>query len=183
MMSFHSLLGDDEVCFCHSSSDVKPPLQESIRARKKKVRSTSYSQRMELQLFSEKALGAVLPEKARQCYSGYSSGDCIGFVTALPIAGLWTLPRTAFHFPLSFTIHVIFYSKNQTHAGSKKQRSLAPSALSLRMSTAVVSPLSLMMPQMRRCSVPPWPQRNCTQSCCIPTVPRASLTSVLDKVN
>ena len=67
--------------------------EESIRARKKKVRSHSYSQRLELNLYSEKSLGVVLPEKPRQCYSGYSSGDCIGFITAMPIGNMWRVPR------------------------------------------------------------------------------------------
>eukprot|EP00438_Fugacium_kawagutii_P024673 Skav230600 [mRNA] locus=scaffold168:96734:100132:- [translate_table: standard] len=59
-------------------------VDESIRARKKKVRGFSYSQRLELSLFSDKPLSVVLPEKPRQVYSGFSSGDAIGFVTALP---------------------------------------------------------------------------------------------------
>ncbi|CAK9048313.1 Uncharacterized protein SCF082_LOCUS26923 [Durusdinium trenchii] len=36
---------------------------ESIRARKKKVRSHSYTQRLELTLYSEKSLSVILPEK------------------------------------------------------------------------------------------------------------------------
>ena len=71
-------------------------LQDSIRARKKKVRGHSYSQRLELGLFSDKSLGVVLPEKPRQIYSGWSSGDAIAFVTALPPSQLWKLSRTQF---------------------------------------------------------------------------------------
>ena len=69
-------------------------LQESIRARKKKVRSHSYSQRLELALYSEKSLGVILPEKPRQVYSGWSSGDTIAFVTAMPVSQLWRMSRT-----------------------------------------------------------------------------------------
>lgn len=48
---------------------------------------------MELNLYSDKSLGVMLPEKPRQCYNGYSSGDCIGFITAMPISHMWKLPR------------------------------------------------------------------------------------------
>ena len=75
-----------------------PPLlcQESIRSRKKRVKAHSYSQRMEFTLYSDKALSVLLPDKPRAIYSGWSSGDAIGFVTALPATGLWKMARRFF---------------------------------------------------------------------------------------
>ena len=67
--------------------------QNSIRARKKRVKAHSYTQRMEFTLYSDKALSVLLPDKPRSIYSGWSSGDAIAFVTALPAAALWKLPR------------------------------------------------------------------------------------------
>jgi len=42
----------------------------------------------------------VLPEKRRQCYNGYSSGDCIGFITAMPVDRIWRVSRRIFSFNL-----------------------------------------------------------------------------------
>ena len=67
--------------------------QESIRSRKKRVKAHSYSQRMEFTFYSEKALSVLLPDKPRAIYSGWSSGDAIGFVTALPTTSLWKMAR------------------------------------------------------------------------------------------
>lgn len=48
---------------------------------------------MEFILYSDKALSIILPEKPRQIYSGWSSGDAIGFVTAMPATSLWRMSR------------------------------------------------------------------------------------------
>jgi hypothetical protein len=68
-------------------------LKGSIRGRKKKVRGYSYSQRLELTLYSDKGLSVVLPEKPRQIYTGTSSGDIIGFITAMPVNNMWKVTR------------------------------------------------------------------------------------------
>ena len=44
-------------------------------------------------LHSDKGLAVILPEKPRQIYGGFSSGDCIGFITALPVGNLWKTSR------------------------------------------------------------------------------------------
>ena len=48
---------------------------------------------MEFTFYSEKALSVLLPDKPRAIYSGWSSGDAIGFVTALPTTSLWKMAR------------------------------------------------------------------------------------------
>ena len=48
---------------------------------------------MEMTLHSDKGLAVILPEKPRQIYGGFSSGDCIGFITALPVGNLWKTSR------------------------------------------------------------------------------------------
>ena len=83
-------------------------MKESIRGRKKKVRGHSYTQRLELTLYSDKGLGVILPEKPRQIYSGTSSGDIIGFVTAMPISQMWKMSRIDYVCQVQFTTSLQF---------------------------------------------------------------------------
>lgn len=65
--------------------------EKSVRDRKKLIRGTKgYTQQLQMTLYGEKA---ALPEKERMSYPGYSSGDCIGFITMLPPDKMWRLPR------------------------------------------------------------------------------------------
>ena len=83
----------NSLCSRHHFFTIPCVMKESIRGRKKKVRGHSYTQRLELTLYSDKGLGVILPEKPRQIYSGTSSGDIIGFVTAMPISQMWKMSR------------------------------------------------------------------------------------------
>ena len=65
--------------------------EKSVRDRKKLIRGTKgYTQQLQMTLYGEKA---ALPEKERTSYTGYSSGDCIGFITMLSPDKMRRLPR------------------------------------------------------------------------------------------
>ena len=67
---------------------------ESVRARKKLNRGfNATTQKVDVNFFTQKPLGTMVPEQPRCNYSGYTTGDCIAFVTALSADKLWSLPR------------------------------------------------------------------------------------------
>ena len=69
--------------------------EESIRQRKRRMKTTqSYSQQTSVFLYTQKqAVPETFGERRRKHYSGYNTGDVLGWVDCLPTDELWCTTR------------------------------------------------------------------------------------------